>query len=404
MLQQQVLENRRSTLIALIGLVVLAGLFVKWEPGTARSNPVVQPTGSDHGDSQEVLARLPAANRNPQLRLAARGSLVRSPLETMVLAARNLETLRRDGDSQIGGFTETLLLGEAVKTEPRAMLLLADLYQFQHRFDESEQLLSRLRRSGQGGSQTWLLSANLARVQGRLDDANTACIKAGQPKPTLWSVLCSADLAILAGRSAAYPSSVRALAELGSQWQQDPLAAVWLADMADRAGFEAQARQHFKDALVLGIGPYGVDRYFRFLLEHHQPEAAERLLTWWLAQRSEPSLSDILNQAQIASSQGDRHRLVALEREFHRHRDSTGGQAHWRELTRFALVVEQDYAAALEHASENWRNQKEPIDAILLARAARLAGSNETSAALGEDLGRLQMFGVLGQLRQQGLL
>lgn len=402
--QQSIHDGRRHFMHGLVFLVILAALLGRWDP--ADSPPPPARAGADTGDELEVLATLPLANRDPQLRRAARQSPAQDDAPGVVsLAAGYIEQLRREGDSRLGGFAETLLLRESAKTEPNARLLLADLYQFQHRFDESEAILAELRATGAGGSRTWLLSANLARIQGRLADAAAACDEAGRAGARFWARLCLADLALLNGDLPAYRENLTQISAADNRyWQRDPVAAIWQGDMADRAGDTRAAERHFRTALMLGPGPYLVDRYFRFLVEDKRIDAAERLVTWWAAQSGEPGLSGLLNQAELAAVRANRSGLASLSRQFNDLSRSMRGSAHGREMARYELIVTQNFPKALEHARQNWAMQKEPVDAILLARAARLADSEASLQALEKELIARGMNGVLRDLNARELL
>ena len=402
--QQDIQGGRRHLMLGLISLVILAGLLFRWEPVDSQGRPAETKPAKPR--SGEVLALLPAANRDPHLRRAAALRQVDDdPARIMSLAAGYLDRLRREGDSRLGGFAEKLLLRDSISHDTSARLLLADLYQFQHRFAESEQILSGLRPGGLGGSRTWLLSANLARVQGRLADAEVACENATLAGAEFWGAMCSADLALLKGDLPAYRKGLQRIEGLSnSYWRRDSVAATWLGDMADRAGDRQMAEQYFKVALLLGPGPYLVDRYFRFLVDAGQSNAAGRLMNWWSGQSGQASLSGLLNQAQLAALHADRFRLADLSRQFNDLLHAMNGETHWRELVRYELIVTRDYSRALEHAQQNWRFQKEPLDAILYAQAARQAGSDTSLRTLRQDLTDLQMAGVLDELRGRKLL
>jgi hypothetical protein len=82
-----------------------------------------------------------------------------------------------------------------------------------------------------------------------------------------------------------------------------------------------------------------------------------------------------LGAAQAASAAGALQARFAAARE-------RGDTTHLREEGRFELDVRGDAAAALKLAQANWARQKEPADAVLLARAAAAAGHREAAAPL----------------------
>jgi hypothetical protein len=61
-----------------------------------------------------------------------------------------------------------------------------------------------------------------------------------------------------------------------------------------------------------------------------------------------------------------------------------GDNSHRREQARFELDVRGNAAAALVHAQANWAAQKEPADAVLLARCALAAQQPAAAEPLRE--------------------
>jgi len=370
------------------------------------------PTAIDSGPAEEVIELLPASNRDPALRRAARNIDNEMGLDQVVtLAQRYLQQLRLDGDPHLAGRAEALLMREAVKDHPTARLLLADLYQHQHRFDQAQALLMRLHQEQPDNQSALILSANIHRVQGSLPAAQEACERAASIRQTAATLLCAADLQQLKYGGDVYAQVAPKIDSTGKD-SADPTVAVWLADLADRSGRSGEAERHFREALFLGPSPFIVDRYVRYLLKSEQPLMASRVNEWWAGKRPDPTALITLNRALIAQAlfkagQIEEDELNRLVNEF----DSRWGRfnevlgtVHWRELARFSLAFEEYHSNALDYANRNWATQKEPIDALLLAQAALLHKSTETTARLRTELRSFEMLGISTELQAAGLL
>lgn len=406
--RSSILALKRQAMFALVSVLIifalLAGLRAPSEPvmpAAAPVNPTFQPvaTGSPL-EADALVAILPVANRNDSLRrLARQAATTESPAQALMMASDTLSAMRRHGDDRLGGYAESLLLSDALSEQTRARLMLADLYQYQHRFDQAERQLSALRADQPNDVQTWLLSANVARVQGRIGAAKSACETADRLSRSAWTIACKTDIAILTGQAGVYERALDELKKLPDYRQhRSSSLAVWLADIADRAGQTAAAERHFRQAMVLGPGPYELDRYLRFLLTQQKAQTAQQLLQWWQQGRDRVSALNLLNAAIIAKALGERARAESLAAQFKHRVDEQGKTKHWRELTRYWLAFEADTQMALQQARRNWANQKEPIDALLLARAANAQGATGVLRNLEQELQARRMISVLNRL------
>ncbi len=354
----------------------------------------------------EVIERLPAANRDPALRAAARATL--DSLESLPLAValplveRHLIQLRRTGDAAHGGRAMHLLAADPLRDDAQAMLLKADLLQHLHRFDESATLLRTVHERLPDNRAAWLLSASVARVQGRLADARQACARAKAIRHDAWSAVCVTDLDMLSGEAGTWERLQASLSALpDGAYRNDPLLAAWLGDLADRAGESREAEEHFRRALLIGGSSFAVHRHVRFLMAKERAAEALRLLDWW--QASNPELPDtlLLDQAIAAQVAGDPERADSLSAVFlQRNAPQPAGDTprHWRELARHGLAFGNDVKHTLHCAQINWQTQKEPIDAWLLDRAALEAGEIQVRLRLRDELRSRGMSGVAARL------
>ena len=407
---------RRHVIAALVLGAVTASILFDLVP-TAPASTVreFRPTAiaAAPPPTETVLVRLPAANRDRALRQAARDVRARQsadadPGQALARARHLMAVMRQSGDARLAGYAESLLIAPALAALPAARLALADLYQHQHRFEAAENLLAELRQRAAGEVTVWLLSANVARVQGRLADAMAACNQAQRLELSAWTAVCRADLLMLRGDDQAWSQLHQTLAGLDRRVVDgDAALAGWLGDLADRAGAPEQAERYFKRAMLLGASPYVVDRYLRFLIERGELDAAQNIMQWWLVRHPDEQRVSQVNQVLLASARGNPEQAQQLAQRFVAGSvpaSENSDRVHWRELTRVALATEPGATQALSLARENWARQKEPVDARLLAQAAAQSRAADVSDQLRAELRRLGMQGVLDNLVREGLV
>jgi hypothetical protein len=144
-----------------------------------------------------------------------------------------------------------------------------------------------------------------------------------------------------------------------------------LAEMAIRLQRAGEAEAHFKEALRLGVtDQFLLGAYADFLLWQKRPAEVVTLLADW--ERSDILLLRLalagraLNDphaAGWAAQLRDRFNAAALR----------GDRLHEQEAARFALDIEGNPGQALDLATRNYGDQKEPRDAEILLRAALAA-------------------------------
>ena len=152
------------------------------------------------------------------------------------------------------------------------------------------------------------------------------------------------------------------------------------AEIAERLGRDDTERC-FREALNLGRAerpdPYLLYAYADFLLEMQRPAEARALLL------PHAALDGALLRLAIAETRllpgqpglkpalEARKKLIATRFDMSRRRGDT---PHQRELARYLLEVEADPVAL-----NNWAQQREPADALLVLKAAAGAGRNEAA-------------------------
>ena len=334
-------------------------------------------------DDNAVLERLPE-RLDPQLAelKRMRRALGTNPnnLDTALdVARRSIDAARATGDPRFLGQAQAALSPwwTAVDPPAPALLLRATLKQSQHDFPGSLADLDRLLATRPADGQALLTRATIFTVLGRYADAQHDCAKLFRLTSGLVTTACFAGASSLNGdATSAYRGLVQALGRSGETADVRIWALTLAAEIAARRGDALAADEHFREALGLDSrDAYLLAAYADFLLDQRRAREIVTLLAGntrndslllrlALAEMSVPELrTDFLAHRQELSD-----RFAAAKQR--------GDTLHQREEARFRLEVENDAAAALALAKDNWKVQREPADLRILAAAARASGDN----------------------------
>ncbi|HEV7574782.1 MAG TPA: hypothetical protein VGO85_01955 [Caldimonas sp.] len=337
------------------------------------------PTGDD-----EVIEVLPAnaGNRNEdrhlRKRLAARPD---DPKLATAVAQRYLEQARESGDPRFAGLALAALRAwpDAASAPDEVLLLRATLEQYLHEFDASVAHLRLLlaRPGSEHQPQAWLTLATVLRVQGRYGDSDAACREVGRAGAEVYMGACLAENAALGGETAAARRSfetllaARALSASTRGWLTTSL-----AELEERDGRAAAADAAYRSVLKLGPDTYAAIAYADFLIAQRRPGEALTVL------KDEARTDTVVLRLAIA---GTLARAPSAERDVTemRARITLANERpearvfHGREQAMFALVVDRDPERALALARGDVARQREPLDLLVFAEAARASGRRE---------------------------
>ena len=391
------MKHRFKTLLSALVLFALFGMAV----APLRAAPIV-PTRDE-----EVIEVLPAMSGSRAEERRLRKQLAqqpRDPVLALAAAKRYLDQAHELGDPRFAGMAMSAIEGWSVEeTMPDGILMMrANLQQYLHEFDASARSLQRLlaRPSAQPRPQPWLTLATVRRVQGRYADSDAACKQVAQAGAALHANACMAENAALRGdvdrARAAFTQllSTPSLAAATQAWLMTSL-----AELEQRAGRAQAAEAAFRAALKLDAEPYATLAFADFLIEQKRPTQALALLE--AQARSDAVVLRLAiagTQAKSASAAADvaemRERItLANER-------PDAKVFHGREQAMFALFVEGQPERALELARGNVAQQREPLDLLVLAQAARASGQ----PAAVQEARRLTLEMGLRDARVQALL
>ena len=385
-----------STILRLLALALC--LFAL----AAQATPIT-PTHDD-----EVIEVLPAVPSSRAEERRLRKQLAQQPRDVRLalgVAQGYLDQAHELGDPRFVGLAMSAIAGWTDEaTMPDAVLMMrAVLQQYLHQFDASAASLKRLlaRPSALPRPQAWLTLATVRRVQGRYGESDAACKRVAAAGTALHAEACLAENAALRGEVGRARTVFTGL--LASQRDAAPSTQAWLltslAELEQRAGKAAAADAAFKAVLKLEPDPYATLAYADFLIEQKRPAQALALL------KGQARSDAVLLRLAIAGVQA-RAPTAKADADEMRERIALANQrpdakvAHGREQAMFALQVDGQPTRALELARGNVSQQREPLDLLVFAQAARAAAD---ATALAEVRKLTQEMGLRDQ-RVEALL
>ena len=331
---------------------------------------------------EEVVEVLPAASANRAEARRQRHQLARQPRDAglaLGMARGYLRQAHATGDPRYAGLAMAAISGWADEaTMPDAVLLMhAVLLQYLHEFDAAARSLTRLvaRPAVEPRPQAWLTLATVRRVQGRYAESDVACRQVGAGGAALLHAnACLAENAALRGDVDRARATFTGL--LSTARNAAPATQAWLltslAELEQRANRPAAAEAAFQASLKLEQDPYTQLSYADLLIEQKRPAQAIALLKGQV--RSDAVLLRLAiagKQARAATAAADATEMrerIALANE-----RPDAKLSHGREQAMFALQVDGQVAPALELSRGNVTRQREPLDVLVFAQAARAA-------------------------------
>ena len=352
----------------------LATLLIAAAPGS-RATPI-SPTRDD-----EVVDVLPAVTGSRAEARRLRQQLAQQPQNTalaLTAARRYLDQAHELGDPRFAGMAMSAIAAwpDAATAPDDVLMMRATLQQYLHEFDASALTLKTLlaRPAAAPRPQAWLTLATVRRVQGRYAESDAACAQVGRAGATLHANACAAENAALRGDVERARAAFTALL---ADPRQPVTTRAWLttsvAELEQRAGRAAEAEAAFRAALALDPDPYTTLDFADFLIEQKRPAQALALLNGQV--RSDAVLLRLAIAGVQARSPGAAADVAEM-----RERIALANQRpdakifHGREQAMFALAVDGDVARALELVRGNVVQQREPLDLLVLAQAARASG------------------------------
>lgn len=369
--------NVRCSAVGWIGLLLAACLFAA-AVETAHATPIT-PTHDD-----EVIDVLPAASASRAEERRMRRALAQQPRDpqlALALAKRYLAQAHELGDPRFAGMALAAISAwtDEATMPDEVLLMRATLQQYLHEFDASVASLQTLlmRAGSPPRPQAWLTLATVRRVQGRYADSDAACEQVARAGAALHSAACLAENAGLRGEVALARAAFTRLLSTRQNPPSTSATQAWLttslAELEQRAGHAVAAETAFKSALQLDPDSYTTLAYADFLIEQRRPAQALQIL------QGQARSDAVVLRLAIAATQASAPSAAADVAEM-RARIALANERpdarvfHGREQAMFALEVDRDARLALELARGNAAQQREPLDLLVLAQAARASG------------------------------
>ena len=326
---------------------------------------------------EEVIEVLPAVKGSRAEERRLRQQLAQAPRDpalALAVARRHLEQAHELGDPRFAGMALAALApwSDDAATPDDLLLMRATLQQYLHQFDAAGASLQHLlARPGQPRPQAWLTLATVRRVQGRYAESDAACAQVARAGAAIYASACAAENAGLRGDvDRARRSFETLLADPRASDATRAWLATSLAELEQRAGRERAADAAYRRALELAPDAYARLAYADFLIEQGRAAQALQLLA------AEPRSDAVLLRLAIAGTRAGATSAASDVAEM-RERIAAANERpdarllHGREQAMFALAIDRDAARALTLARGNVTQQREALDVLVLAQAAR---------------------------------
>jgi hypothetical protein len=388
------------SLHALTGALA-TGLFLAVAAGSASAVPIM-PTRDD-----EVVEVLPATSASRGEDRATRKRLAANPQDAglaLAVAKRYFDQAHGSGDPRYVGLALAALAPwpEAASAPSDVLLMRATLQQYLHEFDASVASLRSLlaRPASARNPQAWLTLATVLRVQGKYADSDAACRQIQGSGGEVYAAACLAENQALRGEVGAARKSFESML---AEPSLAPATRGWLwtslAELEERDGRAAAADTAYRGILRLGPDSYAALAYADFLIRQRRPAEALRVL------KDEVRTDTVLLRLAIAGAMAkapgsERDAAEMRERIVLANERPDARLFHGREQAMFALAIDRDPARALELARGDVAQQREPLDLLVFAEAARASGQ----AAAIEEARRLKAALGLHDRRIDALL
>nr|WP_316642469.1 hypothetical protein [uncultured Roseateles sp.] len=309
----------------------------------------------------------------------------------VALARRYLDQAHREGDPRFAGRALAALQYWAQTPDAPAEVLLtrATVLQYLHLFDPAASLLDHLVQRQPAMAQAWLTLATIRRVQGRYTDSDRACAGLAKAGAALYAQACQAENEGLRGQFDSARGHFNRLltARLDGSTRNWLLTSV--AELEARAARPAQAEQAYRAALGAQSDDYTLLSFADFLMLQSRDTEALTLLKG--QPRSDAVLLRLAVAGQRTAAPAARNDVSELRERIAQANQRPGaGASHAREQAMFALWIDAQPARALELARANVKLQREAIDLLLLAQAAKASGQGDAlrdAANLSQTVG-----------------
>lgn len=280
---------------------------------------------------------------------------------------------RRRADVRAFAYAEKLLapFSTQLGSNDDLTLLSADIHQYRHDFDGAAQLLDRLLRHSPQNSSAHLMRAEIRLAQGRGADALHDCLSlVGRETPWIWSA-CSAQAYAMNGRLAAAKQLLATtLQGAAIDGPRGAWAAGIMADLEMQSGDTAAAETWLTRALAANRDDHvaAIELIDRMIASGRNQQALDLLQDRPVSDAYLIRKAEVLVVMDPAQS---KQVIIDLERRF-AEADALSDRTHLRERAIFELRFGNP-ELALAHARENFRTQRELVDAHLVLDAAAAA-------------------------------
>jgi hypothetical protein len=326
----------------------------------------------------ERLAANGVSARDSQADGALRTLLKRDPTNVELatrLAQRYIARARIESDPRLLGQAQAALSPWWSISNPPTPVLLAraTIRQSNHDFVNARSDLERVVKHEPKNAQAWLTLATVQTVTADFTAATDSCDRLRGLTQPLIVATCAAAIDGVRGQATKAYDALNAALQAASAARNASIGVrIWAltlqAELAERLSRAVEADRLYRESLALDpADTYTIAMYADFLIDANRAQEVLALIPA-TARADILLLRRAIAAKRVAAP--DASKLADdLARRFNASR-ARGDRLHLREESRFALLLKNSPNEALALALDNWRVQKEPLDARIALEAA----------------------------------
>ncbi len=343
---------------------------------------VAQPYTPD--DAHQVVANLSSAVVGLSRQLRAAESEQRTTqsdqLIRTIVAAYSLASSTQEARAY--GHVLTLLQQwpDSVGKPALIHLISAAVLQHNHSFEQALTELDRVLADNPLDAQAHIIRAQIGLVTGNYALTQHSCdAMRGVVSPAI-HLNCQSQLDGVTGKASQALNMVVTMLDDNPRLMLSEATELMItaAVLAHRLEQGSLAEKYYLSVLLRSPQHlYTLVHYGNFLLEHSRPQELIRLIEMVPEDMRSTEINVLLAEALLATGSDRAVSIIEqLDSDFERAFLRADALPH-KEYARYTLTVVNKPEAALQSAKNNWQEQKEPSDALLLARAAAAVSDHQ---------------------------
>lgn len=335
-------------------------------------------------DDVIVIERLPFRARDTAARQLAelRANALKAPddaIASVTLAQAYFDLAQARGDPRYVGYADAIVARFGTQMTPDLLLMRGMLRQYRHDFAAAlaDFAAALALDPDRAGAHAWRGAIYL--VEAQYANAREECAALLRLQRPVLHGGCAGLVQAYTGQLAGGYATLQQALAIARDDDQRRWLLTRLGEVAAWQGQPAKAERHYREALALGQDDgYLLAAWADFLLDNMRPAEVAKVLASWEA--SDGLLLRLTEAEALLQLPAASAHIQALDDRFAAAK-LRGDTTHRAEEARFQLRLRKNPGLAMQLASANYQEQKEPRDARVLLESALVAKDGDGAKA-----------------------